>query len=131
MLSSYWLQQVGINGFGRIGRLVFRAAQGHPDIEVVAVNDPFIDADYAKVNPCLQDSRSMPIIGACQQPLDGTTQQGLAPTPESGLRSRLPTAKCAASCLHACWVSACCIPCSHGWNLICCIPHEILCLPCC
>ncbi len=31
--------KVGINGFGRIGRLVFRASLDHPDIEVVAVND--------------------------------------------------------------------------------------------
>jgi glyceraldehyde 3-phosphate dehydrogenase len=31
--------RVGINGFGRIGRLVFRAAEGDPAIEVVAVND--------------------------------------------------------------------------------------------
>jgi len=31
--------KVGINGFGRIGRLVFRACFGDPDIEVVAVND--------------------------------------------------------------------------------------------
>ncbi|HEX9093486.1 MAG TPA: type I glyceraldehyde-3-phosphate dehydrogenase [Coriobacteriia bacterium] len=31
--------KVGINGFGRIGRLVFRAAVGDPDIEIVAVND--------------------------------------------------------------------------------------------
>jgi glyceraldehyde 3-phosphate dehydrogenase len=31
--------RVGINGFGRIGRLVFRACEGDPDIEVVAVND--------------------------------------------------------------------------------------------
>jgi glyceraldehyde 3-phosphate dehydrogenase len=31
--------KVGINGFGRIGRLVFRASLKHPDIEVVAVND--------------------------------------------------------------------------------------------
>lgn len=31
--------KVGINGFGRIGRLVFRAGIGHPDIEFVAVND--------------------------------------------------------------------------------------------
>jgi len=31
--------KVGINGFGRIGRLVYRAAYGDPDIEVVAVND--------------------------------------------------------------------------------------------
>jgi glyceraldehyde 3-phosphate dehydrogenase len=31
--------KVGINGFGRIGRLVFRAAWSNPDIEIVAVND--------------------------------------------------------------------------------------------
>ena len=31
--------KVGINGFGRIGRNVFRAAMGNPDIEFVAVND--------------------------------------------------------------------------------------------
>lgn len=31
--------KLGINGFGRIGRLVFRAALDHPNVEVVAVND--------------------------------------------------------------------------------------------
>ena len=31
--------KVGINGFGRIGRVVFRAALKNPSIEVVAVND--------------------------------------------------------------------------------------------
>ncbi len=31
--------KMGINGFGRIGRLVFRASLKHPDVEVVAVND--------------------------------------------------------------------------------------------
>lgn len=31
--------KVGINGFGRIGRMVFRAALDHPDVEVVAIND--------------------------------------------------------------------------------------------
>jgi len=31
--------RVGINGFGRIGRVVYRCAHGDPDIEVVAVND--------------------------------------------------------------------------------------------
>lgn len=38
--------QLGINGFGRIGRLVFRAASANPDVEVVAINDPFMDLDY-------------------------------------------------------------------------------------
>ena len=38
--------KVGINGFGRIGRLVFRAACANPNVEVNAINDPFIDVDY-------------------------------------------------------------------------------------
>eukprot|EP00518_Triparma_eleuthera_P018658 CAMPEP_0197551884 /NCGR_PEP_ID=MMETSP1320-20131121/5521_1 /TAXON_ID=91990 /ORGANISM="Bolidomonas sp., Strain RCC2347" /LENGTH=128 /DNA_ID=CAMNT_0043112437 /DNA_START=28 /DNA_END=411 /DNA_ORIENTATION=+ len=38
--------RVGINGFGRIGRLVMRAAANRPDIKIVAVNDPFISVDY-------------------------------------------------------------------------------------
>jgi len=38
--------RVGINGFGRIGRLVLRAAETNPNIQVVAVNDPFIPAAY-------------------------------------------------------------------------------------
>lgn len=31
--------KLGINGFGRIGRLVFRSALNHPDVEVVGIND--------------------------------------------------------------------------------------------
>ncbi|KAM9918146.1 hypothetical protein OXX80_013050, partial [Metschnikowia pulcherrima] len=38
---------IGINGFGRIGRLVLRVALSRSDIKVVAVNDPFIAPDYA------------------------------------------------------------------------------------
>lgn len=38
--------KVGINGFGRIGRLVLRVAAFRDDVDVVAVNDPFIDAKY-------------------------------------------------------------------------------------
>lgn len=39
--------KIGINGFGRIGRLVFRAAMAQPEVyEVVGINDPFIDLDY-------------------------------------------------------------------------------------
>ena len=37
--------RVGINGFGRIGRMVFRAAQNFDDIEVVGIND-LLDPDY-------------------------------------------------------------------------------------
>lgn len=39
--------KIGINGFGRIGRLVFRACLARKDVEVVAVNDPFMDTKYA------------------------------------------------------------------------------------
>ena len=38
--------KVGINGFGRIGKLSFQAALAKEGVEVVAVNDPFITADY-------------------------------------------------------------------------------------
>jgi glyceraldehyde 3-phosphate dehydrogenase len=37
--------KVGINGFGRIGRLVFRAAINNPQVEIVGIND-LIDVDY-------------------------------------------------------------------------------------
>ena len=38
--------KIGINGFGRIGRLVFRAALAHDDVEVVGLNDPFMNPEY-------------------------------------------------------------------------------------
>ena len=38
--------KVGINGFGRIGRLVLRASLERDDVQVVAVNDPFVDPEY-------------------------------------------------------------------------------------
>jgi glyceraldehyde 3-phosphate dehydrogenase len=38
--------KVGINGFGRIGRLFFRASLKNPAVEIVGINDPFIDAEY-------------------------------------------------------------------------------------
>lgn len=38
--------KVGINGFGRIGRMVFRAGLSNPNIEFVALNDPFMSPDY-------------------------------------------------------------------------------------
>jgi len=40
--------KVGINGFGRIGRLVMRASFEREDIDVVAINDPFIDLEYMR-----------------------------------------------------------------------------------
>ena len=39
--------KIGINGFGRIGRLVFRAAMAQMDkYEIVGINDPFVDPEY-------------------------------------------------------------------------------------
>ena len=38
--------KVGINGFGRIGNLAFQAALEKEGVEVIAINDPFIEADY-------------------------------------------------------------------------------------
>ncbi|CAG8436800.1 22199_t:CDS:2 [Rhizophagus irregularis] len=38
--------KVGINGFGRIGRLVLRASLNRSDIEIVGLNDPFLDPSY-------------------------------------------------------------------------------------
>jgi glyceraldehyde 3-phosphate dehydrogenase len=38
--------KIGINGFGRIGRLAFRAALEHKEIEILGINDPFTDLEY-------------------------------------------------------------------------------------
>ncbi len=38
--------KIGINGFGRIGRLVMRAAAHNPLVSIVGVNDPFVAPDY-------------------------------------------------------------------------------------
>ncbi len=42
------MKRVAINGFGRIGRALFRLAFGHPEIEIVAINDPFFKLDMAR-----------------------------------------------------------------------------------
>jgi glyceraldehyde 3-phosphate dehydrogenase len=44
--AALCVHQVGINGFGRIGRLVCRAAIVNPNSTVVAINDPFMDTEY-------------------------------------------------------------------------------------
>ena len=38
--------KVGINGFGRIGRLVLRAGLSNSNVEFVGINDPFMTPDY-------------------------------------------------------------------------------------
>jgi len=37
---------IGINGFGRIGRLVLRASLSHTEAKVVSINEPFMDVNY-------------------------------------------------------------------------------------
>jgi len=46
IMSNKGTVKIGINGFGRIGRLVCRAASANPRVEVVAINDPFMDLEY-------------------------------------------------------------------------------------
>ena len=60
--------RIGINGFGRIGRLAFRQAVSLPDIEVVAIND-LLDIDYMAYFCLLYTS----------------------PSPRDGLLSRMPS----------------------------------------
>lgn len=50
--------KVGINGFGRIGRIVFRNAIEHNDVDIVAVNDPFIEPTYAVSSTICQNLSS-------------------------------------------------------------------------
>jgi glyceraldehyde 3-phosphate dehydrogenase len=45
-LEDFMSVKIGINGFGRIGNLTFQAALEKKEVEVVAINDPFITADY-------------------------------------------------------------------------------------
>merc|ERR1712232_718419 len=45
-LSGSMSTSLGINGFGRIGRLVFRAASANADVTIKAINDPFMDLKY-------------------------------------------------------------------------------------
>ncbi len=42
------MKRVAINGFGRIGRVFFRLAFGNPELEIVAINDPFFTLDMAR-----------------------------------------------------------------------------------
>ena len=68
--------KVGINGFGRIGRNVFRAALGNPEIEFVAVNDltsPAILAHLLKYDSILGNIENEVIAGEDSITVDGKT----------------------------------------------------------
>ena len=68
--------KVGINGFGRIGRNVFRAALGNPEIEFVAVNDltsPAILAHLLKHDSILGNLSNEIVAGEDSITVDGKT----------------------------------------------------------
>ena len=68
--------KVGINGFGRIGRNVFRTAIGNPDIEFVAVNDlttPATLAHLLKYDSILGNLKNEVSYGADSITVDGKT----------------------------------------------------------
>jgi Glyceraldehyde 3-phosphate dehydrogenase, NAD binding domain len=55
--------KIGINGFGRIGRLVFRAALNSPQVKVVGINDPFVprsDPRRSRGRGCLTSPCRLP-----------------------------------------------------------------------
>ena len=68
--------KVGINGFGRIGRNVFRTAIGNPDIEFVAVNDlttPATLAHLLKYDSILGNLKNEVSHGTDSITVDGKT----------------------------------------------------------
>eukprot|EP00971_Amphidinium_carterae_P171028 3389262-Amphidinium_carterae.4 len=62
---------MGINGFGRIGRLVFKAASANSDVCVKGINDPFMDLTYM-VYQLKYDS----VHGRFKGTIDTKTQDG-------------------------------------------------------
>jgi len=80
--------KIGINGFGRIGRLVFRALWGRPGIELVHVNDPAGDA-HAAAHLLAFDS----VHGRWHQAVQATTDGfSVATTALSYSKEKDPTA---------------------------------------
>lgn len=49
------------HSFGRIGRIVLRASVSNPEVQVVAVNDPFMDLDYM-VRPLVKHQAASPPV---------------------------------------------------------------------
>ena len=72
--------KVGINGFGRIGRNVFRASLGNPEIEFVAVNDltsPATLAHLLKYDSILGNLKNEITAGEDFISVDGKKHEGL------------------------------------------------------
>jgi len=61
---------IGINGFGRIGRLVFRAAAANGEVQISAVNDPFMPLDYM-LYQLAYDTVHGPFKGTCTTKSEG------------------------------------------------------------
>ncbi len=66
--------KIGINGFGRIGRLIFRASMGNPDVEVTAINDLTDTATIAHL--LLYDSVHGKLDAAVSSEADGIVVDG-------------------------------------------------------
>ena len=71
--------KMGISGFGRIGRLVCRAAVLKEGADVVAVNDPFCDVKYVRA------SRRVPRRAAPRPPARAGSQAAHAPLRAGGV----------------------------------------------
>ncbi|CAJ0757135.1 11782_t:CDS:2 [Entrophospora sp. SA101] len=56
--------KIGINGFGRIGRVVLRASLENPEVQVVGINDPFMDLDYVVIITSPSADAPMFVCGA-------------------------------------------------------------------
>eukprot|EP00121_Abeoforma_whisleri_P013717 Awhi_evm2s12660 len=80
--------KIGINGFGRIGRLVLRASMENENVEVVAVNDPFIPLDYMRYM-MIHDSTHGKFKGTCEVDGDKLSVNG---KPVSVFNERDPAA---------------------------------------
>lgn len=80
--------KVGINGFGRIGRIVFRNAIEHDEVEIVAVNDPFIEPTYAVSFTNFPPPLLIPENEACPPDYRMKTNRNL-PSPPAGLHAQV------------------------------------------
>lgn len=83
--SAQMSVKVGINGFGRIGRLVLQAILQHPQkshITVVAVNDPFLDPEYMVrfLPTCTSFSLTYPSFSGVRNTSLPTTPSTVRPT---------------------------------------------------
>ncbi len=86
--------KLGINGFGRIGRLVFRALWGQPGLQIVHVNDPAGDAQAAAHLLAFDSVHGRWSRSVCANPGEAGDSPGFVvdSTPVSWSQERDPTA---------------------------------------